>query len=151
MAKGGFRANAGRKPKEDTVPKIRGGLRIGAGRPKGTPNKDTAMIKALAKNYITAQEQGIPEHFAKMGPLEVMAHIMVEALAEGNKQLALSASSQLAPYIAPKLSHVTNTLTTDPHKMSDNELAGLLAELKAKAQPRITIDVPDPAYAEAAD
>lgn len=113
---------------------MKGGFRSGAGRKVGALNKSTLVKKALAETIAKAAEMGIPEHIAAMGPLQVMARVMAIALNEGQNTLALSAASQLAPYVAPKLQHITNVTTTEPHKMSDNELQSLLAQLKSKAQ-----------------
>jgi 2,4-dienoyl-CoA reductase-like NADH-dependent reductase (Old Yellow Enzyme family) len=68
-----------------------------------------------------------------MSALVVMARVMHVALAAKNRLLALSAAAQLAPYISPNLSHITNTVTSEPNKMTDAELQELLAKIKATA------------------
>jgi hypothetical protein len=59
------------------------------GRTKGTPNKKTASIQEKLDAL-------------KCDPLEGMARIANEAMANGDAQLALSAFKELAQYVAPK-------------------------------------------------
>ena len=84
-----------------------GGSRTGAGRKKGSSNKISA--KAVIEK-ISAEDM--------KSPLEIMTHIMHQAFAEGDFEMALDAAHKAAPYMHAKLSESKLEHTSPDHSMS---------------------------------
>ncbi len=90
-----------------------GGPRTGAGRKKGSSNKISA--KAVIEK-ISAEDM--------KSPLEIMTHIMHQAFAEGDFEMALDAAHKAAPYMHAKLSEskIEATFRKKIEDMTDEEL-----------------------------
>lgn len=87
---------------------IKGGARVGAGRPKGSVNKKTAEVqKAVVESGIT--------------PLEYMLSIMRDPEAEGHQRL--DAAKSAAPYVHAKLTSIEMNATVTNHEAGLDELA----------------------------
>ena len=118
MPKGGARPNTG-------------GARPGAGRPKGTKNKDqVAAAKQVIDdhaNSIRSLIPNIPDEIAKQTPLEVMLKAMSIQANEGRWNAAAALAKEAAPYLHPRLSSVdlNANIKRSIKDYSDAELAAL--------------------------
>ncbi len=86
----------------------RGGMRTGAGRKTGTPNKKTRAVA------LEAAAQGL-------SPVAVLLHWMGKAHESGDAAAAVDCATRAAPYIHPRLSAVA----IDMKELSDDELKRL--------------------------
>lgn len=75
----------------------KGGVRPGAGRPKGSKSNLTLQREAVAAKALA---DGVT-------PLEVMLDTMRELFAAGDKMAACQVAKDAAPYIHPKLANAT--------------------------------------------
>jgi hypothetical protein len=97
-----------------------GGARAGAGRPKGSKNRNT--LRAIAA--LEASRDG-----EDISPLERMLTRMRELWREGDKKGATEVAAMCAPYIHSKAAQLQRQiiLEFDPRKMSDQELEAAIA------------------------
>lgn len=82
----------------------KGGVREGAGRPKGSLNKATAAQNAQKAEVL---QKAIAEGIT---PLEVMLQSMRSYWEENNREQACAIAKDAAPYVHPKLAAIEQNL-----------------------------------------
>lgn len=105
----------------------RGGARPGAGRPTGGKDR-TAEAKVVIDKHVQSMCQiDIPEHIARMSPLQIMLHAMSLEASQERWPQAAALAKEAAPYLHPKLSNVemSANVRRSPEDYTDAELAAL--------------------------
>jgi hypothetical protein len=130
--RGGYRANAGRKPGD-------------LGQKGAIRTKLSSYTEMMERHAERMKACGIliPEHLEKLTPVDAMLMLMKIGVAEGDKDFALKAAKEVAPFCHPRLSYamIDRDDTPNPGSLTDGQLADLISEAQKVLGMRSASDV----------